>query len=302
MLIKPTQTNTNPIIPIYFSIPAGYTQTQPGGPILQTPARVSFNVNPVIRVGNDYSCYLTNASFSFTQPNIASVSDGVAGISSGNNRISINFDSVFFTSYYVPLGLYSVEDLQLALNQIGRDEGWIVNPTDLFILTGIQATQKVILSLNPAALTGGVFPALGIDIKFDNPDILGNNDSMGTLLGFPTDSTLYTAPGGTSTVVSFPAPNVSNFANISAYNLYISFLTNSYQNGAIGQLLYSFPIGPYSPNSVVQFQPALKFPVPCHPNVYSTIDIWTTDQAGNLLPWKYYQSPFSFSCLLVKNK
>lgn len=293
----------NTIIPLYFSVPTGYSQTQPGGPILQTPSRVTFPINPAIKIPNGYSCYLTNASFCFSQPNVADVTDNIANISTGNNRISISYNGGALNDYEIPLGLYSVEDLQLALNQIGRDAGWIVNPTDLFILTGIQATQKVIMSLNPAALAGSVFPPSGIIVSFENPSpSSGLNNSMGGLLGFPTDSTVYSAPGGGSAIVNFDAPNVSNFANISAYNLYMSILTNSYQNGAIGQLLYSFPIGSYQPNSVVQFQPALKFPVPCQPNVYSTIDIWTTDQGGNPLPWKYYQAPFSVSCLLVKDK
>jgi hypothetical protein len=299
----------NAPVPLSFSIPSGYDQTVSGGPILTTPSRVTFQLAPPLIIPKECNCTLTSASFCFSQPNIAGNGDGVFNILNGNNRISIQYDADPTIDFRVPLGLYSVTDLQLALNQIARDKGWITGATDLFILSGISATQKIIFTLNPAAFTDGEFPAGGIIISFPNPGVDGFNDSMGNLLGFPTNPadpnyTTITAPGpgGLAGLVSVPAPNVSNFANISAYNLYVSFLNNSYQNGAVGQLLYSFPIGPYTPNSVISYQPSLRFPVQCQSIEYSTVDIWTTDQSGNQLPWKYYQSPFSFSCMISKSK
>lgn len=290
-------------IPLSFSVPTGYTQTVAGGPILVGRSRVQFQMAPPIIIPKNCNCFLTSASFTFSQPNVAPANT-VPGITTGNNRITITFDAGPTVDYTVPLGLYSLADMQVALNQIARDNGWIVNPADLFLLTGIAATQKAIFSLNPAALMGGTFPAGGITVSFVNPGVAGLNNSMGPLLGFPTSGagSSFSAPGGSSAVFSQPAPNVANFANISAYNLYVSFLKNSYQNGATGQLLYSFPIGAYTPNSVIAFQPSLHFPVQCAANAYSTIEIWTTDQAGNELPWEYYQSPFAFSCMIGKNK
>lgn len=293
---------SNNAIPIYFSIPAEYTSTQNNGPLLVNPSRVTFSINPPIKIPADHSCHLTSASICFSQPNVAGALDQVASISNGNNRITITYNGIGPADYLIPLGLYSVTDVELALNQIARDNGWVTGTTELFILTGISATQKIIFSVNPGALSGGVFPAGGIIIEFINPSpATGLNNSMGPLLGFPGSSPAIVIPGGGNTIFSVNAPNAANFANISAYNLYVSFLGNSYQNGSIGQLLYSFPIGSYTPNSVFQYQPSLKYPVPCQPNTYSTIDVWTTDQSGNLLPWKYYQSPFSFSCLIQKN-
>lgn len=290
-------------IPINFSIPAGYSQTESGGPILVSPSRVSFKVSPPLVIPKNCNCVLTSASFCFSQPNVAPANT-IASISAGNNRISINFDNAGLTDYRIPLGLYSVTDVQLALNQIARDEGWVTSSTNLFILTGISATQQVVFSLNPAALTGGVFPTNGIEISFTNPGVDTLNDSMGELLGFPTTGpgSSFTVLGGGSDVFSEVGPDPADFANISAYNLYVSFLKNSYQNGAIGQLLYSFPIGPYTPNSVVNYQPSLMFPVQVQPNEYTDVEIWTTDQSGNPLPWVYYQSPFSFSGIIAKNK
>lgn len=293
-------------IPLSFSVPTGYSQTLAGGPNLVGRSRVQFQMSPPVSIPKDCNCFLTSASFTFSQPNVAPVG-AVPGITTGNNRITIAFGGGPSVDYTVPLGLYSLTDMQLALNQIARDQGWLATAGDLFILTGISATQKVIFSLNPAPLFGAVFPVGGIVISFANPGVAGLNNSMGPLLGFPTAGagSTFTAPGTApfnAQIFSQPAPNVANFANISAYNLYVSFLKNSYQNGSTGQLLYSFPIGAYAPNSVVAFQPSLSFPVQCASNSYSTIEIWTTDQAGNELPWEYYQSPFAFSCLISKNK
>jgi hypothetical protein len=298
----------NAPIPLSLSVPAGYSQTTKPGIILINPSTVTFQLSPPLVIPKDSNCSLISASFCFSQPNIAGLNDGVFNIMNGNNRISIGFGGPL-VDYYVPLGLYSVADLQLALNQIARDpaQGWVTTPVDLFILTGISATQKIVFTLNPAALNGGVFPVGDLVISFQNPGVMGNNDSMGGLLGFtPTLSgPTITGPGtppDNNKIVSQLAPDVSNFANISAYNLYLSFLTGSYQNNTVGQLLYSFPIGPYSPNSIISVEPKQRFPVQCNSSAYSTVNVWTTDQEGNPLPWKYYQSPFSFSCLISKNK
>lgn len=294
----------NAPIPLSLSVPAGYSQTTDPSRILVDPSTVEFQLSPPLVIPANSNCSLVSASFCFSQPNIAGFNDGVYNIMSGNNRISIGFGTPTLTDYYVPLGLYSVQDLQLALNQIARDEGWVTGTIDLFILTGISATQKVVFTLNPASLSGGVFPVNGLNISFKNPGTSGNNDSMGRLLGFtPTVSgPTITGPAGSNVIVSQLAPDVSNFANTSAYNLYLSFLTGSYQNNIVGQLLYSFPIGPYSPNSIISIEPKQRFPVPCNSSAYSTVQVWTTDQDGNRLPWKYYQSPFSFSCLISKNR
>jgi hypothetical protein len=82
----------------------------------------------------------------------------------------------------------------------------------------------------------------------------------------------------------------------------MALVTNSYQNGIAGQLLYSFPLGTTTANSVVAFQPTLRFPVSVNSGTYSTVTVWTADQAGNRFPWSYYQAPFQFSAIISKNK
>jgi hypothetical protein len=193
------------------------------------------------------------------------------------------------------------------LNQIATSKGWIVNNTPLFILTGINATQKVIFTLDPAALAPpgvGVVPAGGIDISFANPSPqFGTNDSIGPLLGFPTsgvDSVLNFAPGATSPI-SYTGTSAANFAVQSSYNLYVSLVNSSYQNGATGQLLYSFPIVAFQANSAIGYQPTLRYPVSASSGSFSNIEVWLTDQAGNRLSWKYFQLPFQFNAIIAKN-
>jgi hypothetical protein len=82
----------------------------------------------------------------------------------------------------------------------------------------------------------------------------------------------------------------------------MSFVTNSYQNGSTGQLLYSFPLGAFTANSVVAYQSTQRLPVQLSAGMYSTVNVWTADQSGNRLPWSEYQAPFEFTLVISKNK
>lgn len=306
-------------IPISFAVPEGYAVTGPGpnDPILLDPFTVQFKLQPPLVIPENCSCGLTQASFAYSQPNIV----GPAVIESaptGNNRITMNF-GLGPVDIVLDEGLYTFTDVESALNVWVRTHSGtgavappatalVTGPTDLFILTGIVATQKIVFSLNPAALAGGVFPAPnppGITVNFANPSIVtGLNNSIGQVLGYPTTGAGATFNTGTNTtqVYSNYAPNAAGFSNTSAYTLYMSIVTNSYQNGNTGQLLYSFPLGNFVPNSVASFQPTLRYPVPLISGTFSGVNFYTADQSGNRLPWSRYQAPFQFSALISKNK
>lgn len=301
-------------IPISFSIPAGYTQTIPGGPILIDRQTVRFPFNPPLILPENCCCGLTQASFAYSQPNIVGPFT-LQSAPNGNNRISIDFGSGFVDILLDP-GLYDFVDVQTALNIWVRTHDVnggdappgtpiVSGTTDLFIFTGISSTQKIIFSLNPNAFTPAGFPVGGITVNFENPSVVsGLNDSIGPVLGYPTTGAgVFTTPSGPTTdIYSNYAPNVAGFSDTSAYTLYMSIVTNSYQNGSSGQLLYSFPLGNYTPNSVVGYQATLRYPVQLASGSFSAVDIWTADQAGNKLPWDLYQAPFQFSAIISKNK
>lgn len=312
-------------IPISFAVPAGFSATIPGGPIFVDNFTVRFPFNPPLIIPENCCCALTQASFAYSQPNIV----GPATIQSapnGNNRITISFTNTGGTTpNYVDIvldpGLYDFVDVQSALNIWVRTHdvtGAIAPPAtpivtgaaDLFILTGITSTQKIVFSLNPAALSGGVFPVNnppGITVSFENPSPTGSSahtgDSIGNVLGYPTTGSgdSFNTGTDTDTIFSDYAPNVAGFSDTSAYTLYMSLVTNSYQNGSSGQLLYSFPLGNYTPNSVVGYQATLRYPVQLVSGTFSNIDLWTADQSGNRLPWELYQAPFQFSAMISKN-
>ena len=303
-------------IPISFAIPESYTATGPnaGDPILIDPYTVRFRINPPFIIPDNCSCGLTQASFAFSQPNIV----GAAVLESaptGNDRLTADFGSGA-VDIVLDEGLYSYLDVQSALNIWVRthDATGAVSPpatalvtggADLFILTGISSTQKIVFSLNPMALAGAAFPAGGITISFTNPGVdTGLNDSIGPVLGFPiigAGSTFTTTSLGTD-IESFYAPNTAGFSNTSAYSLYMSLVTASYQNGSTGQLLYSFPLGGHDPNTIIGYQPTLRYPVQISSGTFSAVDIWTADQNGRRLPWSRYQAPFQFSAIISKNR
>jgi len=292
-------------IPFTLAIPAGFTSGMVSGAVQAIDgytARVS--LSPSLTLPSDSEAHLIQASIAYTQPNLGTAASGIPGFPSGNNRISINFNGGGRTDYFFPQGLYSVADIATQLNIIANNAGWIASPTDsLFIVQGVVATQKIILTVNPAPLAGGVFPAGGIVIDFLNPSVGALNDSIGPVLGWPTSGpgATLTIPGGGAAAIAFSAPNVANFAFTSAYALFCSFVTDSYQNGLTGKLLTVFPLGTFAPNTVMSFTPPLKYPVPVASGVYSTVDFFFTDQSGNRLLLANFQAPTQFSILIAKS-
>ncbi len=304
-------------IPMSFAIPANYTTTAttPGAPILMDQYTVQFKLNPPLIIPENCSMALDKAAFAYTQPNIVAPAI-LEAFPNGNDRVTINVGGAGNVDIVLDNGLYTYLDVAQALNVYVRSHSTtgaaappatpiVSGSTDLFILTGITSTQKIILSLNPAALPGGVFPVGDFVVNFTNPSpVSGLNNSIGTVLGFPVTGggAILTAPAGSSDVFSSFAPNVSDFANASAYALYMSIVTGSYKNGSTGQLLYSFPLGGFQPNSVASYQSTQRYPVPVSSGTYSNVSIWTADQNGNRFPWSYYQAPFAFDALISKNK
>lgn len=310
------QTRSAPI-PISFAVPEAYSATAQGGPVLLDPYTVSYQINPPLVIPANSLCELVQASFAYSQPNLANA--GVLqSVPTGNNRLSIKVGTAgVWQDVVIPQGLYDYTDVQEQLNIYVRTYAadgtqtppYIVptgTPTDLFQLIGISSTQKLIMALNPAALTGGVFPAGGFQVSFANPSPtlspLHLADSIGPVLGWPVNGaqSAFTAPAGSNAIYTAYAPNVADFGFTTAYSLYMSIVADSYLNGITGQLLYVFPLGASAPNSIVAFQPSRRFPVQINAGNYSTINIWTADQSGNRLPWSLYQAPFQFSALISR--
>lgn len=290
--------------PIRFAvtIPSGFAVGNVSGN-LECVSRnvVRMQLAPPLSIPQGMEAHLLNASIPFTQPNVGAAADLIPGYTAGNDRVSITWNGGARTDYVAPSGLYGFQDIGLWMNQSAVDAGWINSVSDsLFTFYGIQATQKVILVVDPSGLSGGAFPAGGVVIDFLNPGALALNDSMGPLLGWPTTgggATLTIAGAGTA-AESFAAPNVANFAIYSAYLISFSFLTNSYLNGQTGQYLDSFNVGEFQPNSLMTFQPPQKSGPTMAPGLYSQLTIAVTDQSGSPLAWSEFQAPVAISMML----
>lgn len=293
--------NNGPI-PLNFNIPENaITGTLPNLTIPdQFTAR--FQMSPPLIIPDNSCCDLTVASFPYSVPNIAGINQ-LPSIPTGNNRISINWNGTGLHDYNIDTGLYSYLDVQYALNQIAVIQGWILPSEQLFTLVGIQATQKIDIILTPT-MSMTTFPAGGIIISFANPGVAFLNDSIGTILGFPTSGagSILSVAGGGSLPVSFAAPNVADFAEVNSYILYVSTVKDSYSNGLTGQLLFAFPLGDYAPNTVAKYQSTLRYPVPASPGSHSQVSIYITDNFGNKIPLKFFQGAISFSFVLSRNK
>lgn len=289
-------------IALNFSIPEDIA-TNPTATInLTDKYTANFKLNPPLIIPPDCCCDLIQSSFAYSQPNIAGPGE-IESIPNGNNRISIRWGSaISYTDYYLPTGLYDYLDVQYQLNLIARNNGWATGSVDLFIVQGVSSTQKIVITINPLALSPTSFPVGGVDISLQNPSpVTGRNDSLCFILGFNPSYVLNIPAGGSTSIIIY-APNVAGFSDTSAYALYMSLIYGSYKDGLTGSLLYSFPLGNFSPNSIVSYQASLRYPVQISSGTFSNVKIWTTDQSGNRLPWNYYQAPFQFSVLISKNK
>lgn len=297
----------NQLIPLNFSIPARLTSSVVGINLVDKTT-VQIPMNPPLILPDNCCIELIQASFSYTYPNIADSTAQLASIPFGNNRMTVTFGVNPAVDILVPTGLYSFGDVQQYLNSYAIGAGW-VPPTaasqQLFILSGIEATQQLVITIDPLALASGVVPAGGIILNFTNPSIVsGLNNSIGTILGFPVAGAgaILTVVAATTTPTSFQSPTSADFAQISAYVLNMSIVTNSYRNSNTSQVLFSFPLGQFATNSVASWQSSLRFPVPCSGGTYSSVSIWLTDNVGNRLSWEYFQSPFQFSALISRVK
>lgn len=291
-------------VPFTVAIPAGFAIGNVSGNLLCVDgyiARVTLSPNLTIR--QDSEVHLIQASLAYSQPNIGTAASAIPGFPAGDDRISIAWNGGARTDYIFPQGLYAVSDIATQLNIFANTAGWTTNPlVPLFVVQGVSATQSIILTLQPAALTGGIFPAGGVVIDFLNPSVAALNNSIGPILGWPTTGAgaTLTIAGGGGTPVSFSAPNTANFALTTAYALGCSFAIGSYLSGGTGSLVSVFPLGTFAPNSVISFQPPLRFPVPTIAGAWATVDFTFYDQSGNRLLLANFQAPTSFSLLIAE--
>lgn len=297
---------TNKIIQpnsVNFNIPEGAVNGTLPGLLIPDPFTATFQLNPPLTITDGALIDIANAAFPYTQPNIAAPGE-LPAITNGNNRVTIQWNGVGY-DFLLPTGLYSYPDVQYQLNAFAAGNGWCNAGTNLFVLTGINSTQQLVITVIPTVINAGAWGAAGTippntRIIFTNPSpVSGLNDSIGEVLGFPTvggGSILILTPG--TTPQAFTSPNAADFATISAYILNCSLVSGSYINGTTGQLLYSFPLASYTPNSSAAFQATFRYPVPAFPGTHSRVSFFFTDNSGNRLPLRFFQGPVSISFII----
>jgi hypothetical protein len=292
-------------IKLDLSFPGNFVPGSSSGGVTASDAyTITVTMSPPLQLPPECELHLLSASISYSFPNLGVTADGIPNYPAGNSRVSINFNAGGRTDFVAPTGLYAYQDVASWLNQVAVAQGWISSTaTPLFAFTGIAATQKLILTVNPAGLAGGAFPAGGIVIDFLNPSVAALNNSIGPVLGWPTSgggATLTIAAG--TAPVQFFAPNVADFAFVSAYVAYLSCLRDGSFNGGSGKVLYVFPLGAGRPNTVVAYQPPLAAATPVVSGSYSQLSLYFTDQAGNRLKTAFFQAPTQLSMIIGKTK
>ena len=166
-----------------------------------------------------------------TSPNIATVF--------GNNRLSFTYAEVRY-DFVIPDGLYGMSDLRPTISRLLANAGL---PSNLFLLTGDQSTQKTVITYSLA----------GVRIDFDVPN------SIRTVLGFDNRQS---PPAGDSIAgQSDFSDNTAIFNRINSFFVRSSMVNNGLPLNNVGSgIIAAIPITA-RPGDQINYAPAIPIAV-----------------------------------------
>ena len=159
----------------------------------------------------------------------------------GNNKIVFDHEAKTY-DFTFPDGLYALEDINAFLARTFEENGL---PADLFVFTGDDATQKVVMKFNNA----------GTQIDF-----LNNPNSINTLLGF--DPLLYPQFAPSVGGESFTSQETAKINRITSWFLHCDLARNGIPVNAVGSnIIAQVPIPAGSVGKTIGFSPFNPLPV-----------------------------------------
>jgi len=166
-----------------------------------------------------------------TSPNIAA--------EFGNNRIRFGCNEVGYT-FVIPDGLYSLTDLNTTISRLLANAGL---PSNLFLLSGDQSTQKTVITYS--------FDGVQIDFDIIN--------SIRTVLGF--DARLSPAGGSSVDGQSDFSDNTAVFNRINSFFVRSSMVNNGLPLNNVGSgIIAAVPITA-APGSQINYAPNIPIAV-----------------------------------------
>jgi hypothetical protein len=166
-----------------------------------------------------------------TSPNIAA--------EFGNNRLRFTYAEVIY-DFIIPDGLYGLKDLNTTISRLFANAGL---PSNLFLLSGDQSTQKTVITYTLA----------GVRIDFDI------TDSIRTVLGF--DARL--SPAGADSVAgqNDTSDSTAVFNRINSFFVRSSMVNNGLPLNNVGSgIIAAIPITA-PPGSQINYAPTIPIPV-----------------------------------------
>jgi len=166
-----------------------------------------------------------------TSPNIAA--------EFGNNLLRFIYNAVVY-DFIIPDGLYSLTDLNTTISRLLANAGL---PSNLFLLSGDQSTQKTVITYTVAGVR--------VDFTIAN--------SIRTVLGF--DSRLSPAGGNSVAGQSDFSDNTAVFNRINSFFVRSSMVNNGLPLNNVGSgIIAAIPITA-SPGSQINYTPTIPIPV-----------------------------------------
>lgn len=193
----------------------------------------------------------------------------------GNNKMYFQYNAVNYV-ITIPTGLYSVNDLSVAINREALDATGVAG---LFSVEADNATQKVNLTLNVATL----------QVDFTQ------NDTFRVLIGF-NSQLVPAAP--TVGLYSVLGDNIADFSNVEYFLLHSDIVlrgirTNNVYTQTISQVLID--VAPGSQIVSREFNPPKSEAIHLSGAKIDRIRFWLTDQDNNLVD----TNGENFGCRLV---
>lgn len=286
-------------IVMFVTIPGTFPSPSPN--VTAAPAisgsAVQVQLSPPIRLDTNKKWQIVPYLFSipYTTPNLGPAGAlAPPGFPDGNSRVTMSIGAVPSADLVLAAGLYGIDDIALAFNLFAQGAGWIADAVSnpIFSITGFNATQQAIITINPTNILAGAwgaagqFPVGGITLNFTNPSPnSGLNDSMGAMLGFTTATILvYDVAGGAVTPISMLSPNRADLARLTGIIVNSNIATGAFRDGSSSNAIGVVPLGNETPNTIVKVDPSFEKPVPVGQFIIDSFTLYFTDQRGNYLP------------------
>jgi hypothetical protein len=230
---------------------------------LETPIRFDYN--------KKYEVCLLSLNMYNDIPNVTNknnkfkYTNNISGLEDGASDSSRPFGNIVWKTIELPPGTYQFEEINNKITEeMIKNDDYDKEKNEFYINISVNAPeQKSIISINNSRY----------GVMFDE------DNSLCTILGFQPVSVLR----GDDNKISYKSPNIVNITATNIVLVHTNFVSGSYNNSKKTPMIYAFDPNIVNPGWKIFIQPRhLEYYLITPPSI-DDINIWLTDEDGNLL-------------------